>query len=532
MPNNINNNNKIVIVAFLLTGAASAAPLYSLRDAFNVYPVSTCPYNNSLLGQYTDNHLQTTAFGQAAWASVAGQLTACPAPLTPSAQRVTVASFSNAQHNLDQWYPEVPRSKVYTLAALRSTSVVSAYIDIDIVDAEGSVIVPRLKLTLGEPSGRPEPPVQPLLPTRRAVNRGKRALPKGKRQQRKPHMGRRKGKGGFMGGIGGNGRYGGGSGGFRGAGSTKSYGYSSKALSSRYVSGYKRTPYGYTGRSVALPLLLFSGHRHGLHHRSRCDQYTGNSRLRCQKSYNNETDFGDGVSTYTPSTPVNRDDIMAATVNSTAMFPLTVRVHRAALVFNAASQSEPWEQALMFSFSEVDWDDEEDLIMSFPVLCILVGIALLATTCICICCCNCLEWECWARLCPCCPSCCCRKCRGDVHTNVVCDMCEMDPIIGNRYNKLGENYDLCQACFDQHIGAQHIDDQHEARSKFACICKPGQSPINMAGSQSDNNTDKVIELQELGPPVAEYKTPPSTPTRAPGAHVVCVQAWPCPQAAP
>lgn len=470
MPNN--NNNKIVIVAFLLTGAASAAPLYSLADALDVYPVSTCPYNNSLLGQYTDNRINSTS-GHAAWASVAGQLTACPAPLTPSEQRITVASFSNAQHNLDQWYPEVPRSKVYTLAVLRSTSVVSAYIDIDIVDTEGSVIVPRLELTLGEPSGRPAPPVQPLLPTRRAVNRGKRALPKGKHQQRKPtRMGRRKGKGGFMGGIGGNGRYGGGSGGFRGAGSTKSYGYSSKALSTRYVSGYKRTPYGYTGRSVALPLLLFSGHHHGLHHRSRCDQYTGNSRLHCQKSYSNETDFGDGVSTYTPSTPLNRDDIMAATVNSTAMFPLTVRVHRVALVFNAASQPEPWEQVLMFSFSEVDWDDEEDLIMSFPVLCVLVGIALLVITFICICCCNCLKWECWARVCPCCPSCCCRQCRGDAHAN----------------------------------GDAHATD----------------------------NTDQVIELQELGPPVEEYKTPPSIPAQhviCPAQHVVCAQAWPSPRAA-
>jgi len=438
----------ITIIAISLSGAVSGAPVYSSTDAIDVYPVSTCPYNNSLLDQYT-NSLPKGTSSQAAWASVESQFTACPARLTPSAQRVTVNSFSRAQHNLDEWYPEVPRSNVYNLAVLRSTSVLSAYIDIDIVDAVGSVVVPRLQLTLGE-SNSSVPPVQPLLGTRRNVNRGKRASPKGKHQRhaRKAHMGRRKGKGGFMGGIGGNGRYGGGSGGFRGAGSAKSYGYTSKALSNRYSSGYTRTSYGYTGRSRVMPMLLFFGPHHALSGRLRCDQYTGNSRLHCQKSYSNNS-FGDGVSSYVPTTPVNRDDIMAATVNSTAKFPLTVRVHRAALVFNAASQPEPWEQPLMFAFSEVDWDDDEDVVLSFIVLCILVGVFFVVVTACCIFCCNCLEWQCWARCCPCCPSCCCRKCRRDMESEV-----------------------------------------------------------------SDIKSDEVVDLQELGPPVAEYKTEPSTPQAA------------------
>ena len=36
-----------------------------------------------------------------------------------------------------------------------------------------------------------------------------------------------------------------------------------------------------------------------------------------------------------------------------------------------------------------------------------------------------------------------------VHSGVSCDGCGMNPVIGTRHKKRGENYDLCQSCVDQ-----------------------------------------------------------------------------------
>jgi len=368
-------SNKIAfIVAIVLAGGSSAAP-YS-ASGIGVYPVNLCPLlNSSLLNSYTGSALHGSSL--APWASASDEK--CHSNQPPSAQSVTVDSFSRAQHNLDRWYPEVPRSNTYVLTVLREDSVKSAFIDVEILDATNTVVMPRMHVALGDINDH-QPPVQPLLATRRtAPIKGKHS---GKTQQRKLHRGRRKGKGGFMGGIGGGSRYGGGSGGFRSGGSSKSYGYSSSALSSRYAAGYKRTAYGYTGRSRVMPLFIFSGHRHGMHYLQSCDQYSGSSRARCQRSYNG-TILSDGCE-YTAGTPHQRDDLMMATVNNSATFPLTVRVHRAALLFHPTAQPEPWQKSLLFSFSEVDFDDEEDVVMPFWALCLLTIMGLL----FCIACCT------------------------------------------------------------------------------------------------------------------------------------------------
>ena len=36
-----------------------------------------------------------------------------------------------------------------------------------------------------------------------------------------------------------------------------------------------------------------------------------------------------------------------------------------------------------------------------------------------------------------------------VHTGVICDVSGMHPILGNRYHKMGEDYDLCETEFDK-----------------------------------------------------------------------------------
>lgn len=209
-----------------------------------------------------------------------------------------------------------------------------------------------------------------------------------KRFRTKPHLGRRKGKGGVMGGIGGGGRYGGGNGGFRTSapgGHTKTYGYSTSAMSSRFRPGYTRTTYGYTGRSVLFvgsPMYLYSHGGHGGYYRQSCQRYTGDAQLRCQKSYNscNGTIYSNGCQ-YKARSALIRDDLMAATVNTkNVTFPLTITIHKAVVMFKG-TQPDPWEQALLFSFSEVDYDDEEDVIMEFWVFCVLLSIGFVVLCC-------------------------------------------------------------------------------------------------------------------------------------------------------
>ena len=44
----------------------------------------------------------------------------------------------------------------------------------------------------------------------------------------------------------------------------------------------------------------------------------------------------------------------------------------------------------------------------------------------------------------------------DVHKDVVCDGCEMDPIKGLRYKCLDcPDYDLCKGCFNKGVHREH-----------------------------------------------------------------------------
>jgi len=57
-----------------------------------------------------------------------------------------------------------------------------------------------------------------------------------------------------------------------------------------------------------------------------------------------------------------------------------------------------------------------------------------------------------------------------VHHGVTCDRSGMNPIVGNRYHKRGQNYDLCQAEFDK------ISDEAE-RATYEKIVSPVKYPM-------------------------------------------------------
>merc|ERR1711988_1779683 len=218
-----------------------------------------------------------------------------------------------------------------------------------------------------------------------------------------------KGKGGIMGsGVGarGGGRYGGGTGGFRAAsGGGKGYGYSSSAATARYASGYSRTGYGYHGRSamiVGAPVFLYSrGHYGGRGFYAGCSQYSGEEKTQCQGYYSScqysSTSKFSACSLKT-SEELLRDDIMAASIDSTkSVFPLNITVHQINITFRAGSQPDPWTNPVLLTFSEVDFDDENEVYLAFWVwFCpFVVGVICIAVCCIwCVCferrcCCDC-----------------------------------------------------------------------------------------------------------------------------------------------
>jgi len=398
------NTMAITTAAFFLVllGHANAASI-------GVYPVKLCPSNSS------SNRTSTTWQGT----SSPSAQSACATPLEPASQAIFVNSLAYAQQNKPQY---VPRSNTYALSVLRAAMVTTVYLDFEISDATGRTLVPRTQIHL-KPSAPSDSPL-PQLSSRRMSDEATATelpgrlsestatpIPKGKRSghSRSPFRGRRKGKGGIMGGIGGGGRYGGGTGGFRASGSTgKSYGYSTGAMNARYAPGYSQTGYGYHGRSVMFvgaPMYLYSrGHHGSRDYYSDCSsQYSGDQQTRCQSYYSNCR--YSGTSNYSAcSVQTNgeliRDDIMAASIDSTkAAFPLNITVHEINATFRAGSQPDPWANAVLFTFSEVDFDDENDADMEFWVFCLLMSFALIALCCgvgfcwgACCdfkCCCNC-----------------------------------------------------------------------------------------------------------------------------------------------
>jgi len=57
------------------------------------------------------------------------------------------------------------------------------------------------------------------------------------------------------------------------------------------------------------------------------------------------------------------------------------------------------------------------------------------------------------------------------HENVQCDICDAVPILGERFHKKGEDYDMCAQCFN------NLDEQ--ARRAFELIARPGDEAVDM-----------------------------------------------------
>ena len=58
-----------------------------------------------------------------------------------------------------------------------------------------------------------------------------------------------------------------------------------------------------------------------------------------------------------------------------------------------------------------------------------------------------------------------------MHPNVICDVTG-HKIVGMRYHKKGEDYDLCEAEFTK-LGA-------EEQAQYEKISRPGADPVNVA----------------------------------------------------
>jgi len=373
-----------IIFFTVLASSASAATL-------GYHAVSLCPANGTSTA--------TTWAGRAL-----GPQEVCPTPFSPASQSLFVNDFRYAQQNKPAY---VPRSNTYALSVFRSSSVASVFLDFAITDATGKSLVPRTKVAL-QPNTptlealRREGPA-PEQPTQlEAPKKGKRS---GHSKVATPFRGRRKGKGGIMGGIGGGGRYGGGTGGFKSSGGGaggKSYGYSSGALGSRYAPGYTRTTYGYHGRSavyLGAPMFLYSAGRYHRGYHQDCERYSGTDRTSCQQKYSRCTTANSTGCIITASSELVRDDIMAAAIDiKAAVFPLNITIFNATITFMRGARPEPWDAPLLLSFSEVDFDDENDPDMEFWVFCLLMSIALVVL-CAVVC-------FCWCAICD--GECCCR----------------------------------------------------------------------------------------------------------------------------
>lgn len=57
-----------------------------------------------------------------------------------------------------------------------------------------------------------------------------------------------------------------------------------------------------------------------------------------------------------------------------------------------------------------------------------------------------------------------------VHSSVVCDVSGMHPIVGLRFHRKGEDYDLCRAEFDKLPMAEH--------ARYEVIAAPGAAPVD------------------------------------------------------
>lgn len=99
---------------------------------------------------------------------------------------------------------------------------------------------------------------------------------------------------------------------------------------------------------------------------------------------------------------------------------------------------------------------------------------------------------------------------GQVHYNVTCDMTNVSPIVGTRYKKYGQNYDLCEAAFQQlseeerkeYVAIERPEDKFEALARAkaereACKAAAAEQPSAASGEVSvvmDEQTEASSEL--------------------------------------
>ena len=78
---------------------------------------------------------------------------------------------------------------------------------------------------------------------------------------------------------------------------------------------------------------------------------------------------------------------------------------------------------------------------------------------------------------------------GAVHFGVVCDASRMKPIVGTRYRRMNEDYDLCEAEF--------VKLPEDERAIYVMIARPGARPLpytKKAAIQINQGLDPVTEL--------------------------------------
>merc|ERR1711988_636090 len=78
-----------------------------------------------------------------------------------------------------------------------------------------------------------------------------------------------------------------------------------------------------------------------------------------------------------------------------------------------------------------------------------------------------------------------------VHSNIVCDLCDMYPLVGPRFKKCGEDFDACQKCYDSLNAA--------AKSAFQCIGelnRPASVATNLVNVGTVEDAITVMGLDE------------------------------------
>jgi hypothetical protein len=103
-----------------------------------------------------------------------------------------------------------------------------------------------------------------------------------------------------------------------------------------------------------------------------------------------------------------------------------------------------------------------------------------------------------------------------VHFNVVCDVTNMCPLVGKRYKKLGEDYDLCEEEFNKL--------PEEAQASFVCIARPGDKPVPAVAASAASCKTILKESCPKGHALVDYVEPNWGDCDGCGKHVKAGEA--------